>query len=289
MQDRSMNYRPANPMTEAARAQWEATAEGWDAQTPALRAWLAGPTETMFAMAGIEPGSHVLDLAAGAGEQTLTLAARLGPNGRIVATDLSPELIERLRSNVERAGLANVEARVADAQEPLPEVEAFDAAVCRLGLMLMPEPARCLAATRAALKPGGRFSAMVFAGPEENPCLRILIATALRHAGLPPQDPFAPGGLLSLGRSGHLDRVFETAGFREVSTFRIEAPFRLPSVDDYIAFLRAAAAPVRMLLSPLAPAAQEAAWGDVREQLAVFEGPDGWIGPNTLLLSTGRK
>lgn len=284
-----MGYQAGSAMTDAARAQWDAAAEGWDAQAPALGAWLARPTETMFAMAGVESGSHVLDVAAGAGEQTLALAARVGPEGRIVATDLSATLIERLRRNAERAGFATIEARVADAQLPLVEVDAFDAAVCRLGLMLMPEPARCLAATRAALKAGGRLSAMAFSGPEENPCIRILMVTALRHAGLPARDPFAPGGLLSLGRPGHLDHLFEAAGFREVSTFRIEAPFRLPSVDDYVAFLRAAAAPVRALLSPLKPAAQEAAWQDVREQLAVFEGPDGWIGPNTLLLTTGRK
>jgi hypothetical protein len=106
---------------------------------------------------------------------------------------------------------------------------------------------------------------------------------------VPPRDPFAPSGLLSLGRPGHLDQLFLAAGFRDVSTFQIEAPFRLPSVDDYISFLRVAAAPVKALLSRLAPAEQEAAWADLRQQLAVFEGPQGWSGPNSLLLTTGAK
>jgi SAM-dependent methyltransferase len=284
-----MSYQAVKAITETTRAQWDEAAEGWDAQAPALRAWLAGSTETMFEMAGIQPGNRVLDVAAGAGDQTLALAARLGAGGRIVATDISPALIERLRDNARRAGWTTIEARVADAQSPLPEVDAFDAAVCRLGLMLMPEPERCLAATCAALKPDARFSAMVFAGPEENPCIRILMATVLRHAGLPARDPFAPSGLLSLGRPGHLDHLFAAAGFRDVSTFRIEAPFRLPSVDDYVAFLRAAAAPIRVLLSRLVPDIQKAACQDVREQLTVYEGPDGWTGPNTLLVTAGRK
>ena len=162
---------------------------------------------------------------------------------------------------------------------PLPEIDVFDAAICRLGLMLMPEPGQCLSATYAALKSGGRFSAMVCAGPEENPCIRILMATASRHAGLPPRDPFATGSLLSLGRPGHLDQLFLAAGFGEVSTFRIEAPFRVPSVDNYIAFLRTAAAPVMAMLSPLAPPAREAAWSDIRELLAVFTQSDGWGWP----------
>jgi SAM-dependent methyltransferase len=197
--------------TEATRAQWDMAAEGWDAQSPALKGWLAGPTGTMAELAGVREGSLVLDVAAGAGDQTLALAARVGQTGRILATDLSPALVERLGQNVARAGLVNVEARVADAQEPLPEREQFDAAICRLGLMLMESPARAIGAVHAALRPGGSFAAMVFAGPDANPCLRTVVATALRHAGLPPRDPFAPGSLFSLGRSGELE------GFERVS------------------------------------------------------------------------
>lgn len=280
---------PMNPITEATLSQWNAAAEGWDAQSPALSAWLSEPTRIMLDRAGAAPGQYALDIAAGAGGQTMALAERLGPQDRIVATDLSPYLIERLQHNATKAGGATVEARVADAQMPLAETDTFDIAICRLALMLMPEPARCLAAARAALKPGGCFSAMVFAGPEANPCLRMLMATALRHAGVPARDPFAPGGLLSLGRPGHLDELFRAAGFRDVSVVPLDAPFRLPSVDDYVAFLRTAAAPVMALLAKLAPAAREAAWADLRQQLAVFEGAAGWSGPNALLLATGRK
>jgi ubiquinone/menaquinone biosynthesis C-methylase UbiE len=281
--------RAMHQKSEAVRKQWEVAADGWDAHSPALQAWLSGPTRTMFEAAGISAGYDVLDVAAGAGNQTLALVERLGPRGHVLATDISPKLVERLRLNTERAGTSTVEVRAVDAQLPLAETDAFDAAICRLGLMLMPEPARCLAAVQAALKPGGRFSALVFAGPEENPCIKISMATAMRHAGLPARDPYAPGGLLSLGRPGHLQRLFEEAGFREVSTFRIEAPFALPSVDDYIAFLRAAAAPVMALLTRLAPEAQEAAWQDLRHQLSVFRTPTEWVGLNTLLLATGRK
>lgn len=279
----------SNPPIEALRAQWDAAAEGWDAQSPALRGWLSGPTRTMLETAGIGPGNRVLDVAAGAGEQTIALAKRLGPTGHVVATDLSPVAVERLRRNAANAGFAMIEARIADAQMPLPEVDAFDAAICRLGLMLVPEPARCLSAVHSALKPGGRFSAMVFAGPQENPCIGILMTTASRHASLAPRDPYAPGGLLSLGRPGHLDTLFVDAGFDEVTTFRLEAPFCLPSVDDYVDFLRTGAAPVMAMLSRLGRPEQDAAWADIRERLAVFREPGGWVGPNTLLLTTGRK
>ncbi len=284
-----MTYQPNNQAPEESRRRWEAAAAGWDAHSPVLRAWLADPTRTLFDAAGIREGQTILDVAAGAGDQTLMLAERLGPRGRILATDLSSALIQSLKRHAEEAGLDNVDTEVANAQDSLGKSDAFDAAVCRLGLMLMPEPSQCLSSVHSALKPGGRFAAMVFAEPDANPCIRILMSTATRHAGLPPRNPFAPGGLLSLGRPGHLDRLFEEVGFREVSTFRIDAPFRLQSVHDYIAFLRSAAAPVIAMLSKLEPEAQEDAWRDMGEQLSQFAGPEGWRGPNTLLVTAGRK
>jgi len=80
-----MDIATENEKTESVRAQWEAAAEGWDAQTTTVETWLAGPTATMLEMAGVAPSSNVLDVAAGAGGQTLVCAARVGPAGRIVA------------------------------------------------------------------------------------------------------------------------------------------------------------------------------------------------------------
>ena len=84
----------------------------------------------------------------------------------------------------------------------------FDAAICRLGLMFLTDPAAGLRRVQQCLRPGARFCSMVFAGPDLNPCLRILMMTALRHAGQPPRDPCAPGGLTSLGRPGALEALF---------------------------------------------------------------------------------
>ena len=115
---------------------------------------------------------------------------------------------------------------------------SFDAVVCRLGLMFFPDPLQGLREMHRALRPGGGVCTMVFSRPDSNPCLRILMATALEHAGLPARDPFQPGGLLSLGRPGLIDELFRSAGFHDVATTALDAPFRVPTVDDYLNFVR---------------------------------------------------
>jgi SAM-dependent methyltransferase len=155
--------------------------------------------------------------------------------------------------------------------------------------MFFPDPLQGLREMHRALRPGGGACAMVFSTPERNPCVTILMSTALKHAGLPPRDPYAAGGLLSLGLPGRIDELFKSAGFRDVATTAIDAPFRLPSVRDYLAFIRSSASPIQQILGRLDEAAAAAAWGEMEERLSVFATPLGWVGPNELLLTAGRR
>lgn len=273
----------------AMRDQWNTAAPGWHAHATDLRHWLSLPTDAMCRMAGVTTGSHVIDVAAGAGEQTLVIARLAGPRGRVLATDLSPALVALARQSLDGAGFGHVETRVADGEDLGVAEGSFDAAVCRLGLMFFPDPLRGLREMHRALRPGGGACTMVFSRPESNPCLSILMATALKHAGLPARDPFLPGGLLSLGQPGHIDGLFRSAGFHDVATTTLDAVFRLPSVDHYLAFVRRSASPILGLIAHLTPAAADAAWAEMRARLDVFTTPQGWAGPNELLLTAGRR
>ena len=64
---------------ETTRAQWDQAAEAWHRWGPLLNRWLGPATERMLDLAGVEAGSKVLDVAAGAGEQTISAARRVGP------------------------------------------------------------------------------------------------------------------------------------------------------------------------------------------------------------------
>jgi ubiquinone/menaquinone biosynthesis C-methylase UbiE len=277
----------------AAPHAWDAAAEGWDRHSPMLGEWLRDATTALLDAAGVVPAARVLDVAAGAGEQTLAIARRVGPAGRVLATDISPRSLELARAKLSRAGFGSVQTRVADAQalgfaDTSPGA-GFDAVVCRLGLMFCQAPLAALAAAWAALRPGGRYAALVFAGPQTNPCIAILGATARRHAGLAAASPFEPGALLSLGQPGLLAELLAAAGFAQIEVRAIAAPMRLPSVQHYTAFVQAAGLPIMALLAPLPHAAQQAAWQDIEQQLQRYTTAGEWVGPNELLLCSAQR
>lgn len=273
----------------AVRAQWDRSATGWNQHTAAIRTWLRQPTDAMLDMAGIGPGAAVLDVAAGAGDQTLDIALRVGPTGRVLATDLSPVILALALQNAQRSGLRHVQTLVADGEDLQMEPASFDAVVCRLGLMFFPDPLQGLRGMHRALRAGGGICTLVFSRPERNPCIGILMSTALQHAGLPARDPFTPGGLLSLGKPGLADALFQAAGFQDIASTAIDAPFHLPTARHYLDFVRASASPIQQILGPLSPAAADAAWAEMEERLDAFTTANGWVGPNELLLTAARR
>lgn len=125
--------------------------------------------------------------------------------------------------------------------------------------------------------------------PEANPCVAILMSTALQHAGLPPRDPYQPGGLLSLGKPGLIDELFEAAGFSDVATTKVQAPFRLPRTRDYLEFVQRSASPIQQILAALDEQARRAAWDAMEQRLDALQKASGWEGPNELLLTAARR
>jgi SAM-dependent methyltransferase len=265
---------------------WDKAAAGWNDHTLIIREWLLDATQMMLDAAQIKAGARVLDIAAGAGDQTLDVARRVGENGYVLATDLSTRILELAQHNAHAEGFLQVETRVADAQSLGLNGANFDAAVCRLGLMFCEEPLAALKGARASLKAAGRLSALVFSGPQNNTCLTIVMRTAMKHAGLAPElsSAFTPGTLMSLGKSGLLAQLLNDAGFVGVNVQAVAAPFRLPSSRHYIDFVRSAGSPIMQMLAPLSDAAKRTAWHDMETQLNAFSTSNGWVGPHELLL-----
>lgn len=123
------------------RAQWEDAAAAWHGWGHVLEAWLAEATAAMLDGAGVRAGSRVLDVAAGAGGQSLA-AARRGAS--VLATDLSAAILEHAAADAAREHL-DVTVRELDGESLDVDPAAFDAVICRLGLIYLPDRRRALA------------------------------------------------------------------------------------------------------------------------------------------------
>lgn len=271
----------------ASPTSWDKGAAGWNANAEFIHTWLQDITTAMLDTASIGPRSKVLDIAAGSGDQTLDIARRVGELGYVLATDFSDHFLTLAQNNLQAAGFHQVETRIADAQALGLAGANFDAAVCRLGLMYCTDPKAALIEARAALKPGGRFSAVVFSHPNNNPCVTMSMAIARKHTGRPAQSsdaPIEPGNLFSLGEPGLLAHLLEAAGFDDIEVQPVSAPHRLSSVAHYVDFVRSGATPIIQMLASLSSSEKNDAWADLEEQLKIFTTDTGWEGPNELLL-----
>ena len=274
---------------ETTREQWQEAAEAWHRWGPTLEEWLDEATETMLDMAGVGPGGRVLDVAAGAGGQTIRAAKRVGSSGSVLATDISSNILQFAADAARRAGLANVETRVMDG-ETLEELEegSFDAVISRVGLIYFPDQQKALSGMRRALKPGGKLAAVVYSTPENNGFFSVPISIIRRRAQLPPPLPGQPGPF-SLGGPGVLEEAYEKAGLRDAQTRTVPSPLRMPSAAECVRFERESFGALHQMLSGLDDAERNAAWEEIEQELRRFEGPGGFEGPCELIVGGGVK
>jgi SAM-dependent methyltransferase len=275
-----------NTMQDQLRAQWESAAPGWARWDPQVARWMAPATEAMMEMAGVVPGARVLDLASGAGSQTLEAARRVGPEGHVVANDIAESMLEYLRKNARDASLTNI-STVAGPAEQLDLGEgAFDAAICRLGLMLFAEPARALVAVRRVLRPGGRFAAVVFTSPAANAFMARPMQILSRHAGKPLPAAGKPG-VFALGGPGVAEQLLSDSGYERIDTRLVKVPLRMASAGEAVRMMRDAFAVYQRTIGDSTEAVQAAAWQEVEEDLAAFETPSGLDVPCEALVGAG--
>jgi ubiquinone/menaquinone biosynthesis C-methylase UbiE len=270
------------------RQQWERAAPGWARWESTVATWMEPATESMLDMAGVDTGAWVLDLASGAGSQTLDAARRVGAQGHVMASDISDTMLHHVRENARAAGLANVTTLVGAAEDLDLPVESFDAAICRLGLMLFVNPARALAAVRRALRPGAKVGVAVFATPAANPFMARPMQILLRHAGKTPPAPGQPG-IFSLGTLGVLEQLLTGSGFVGVVQRDLDTPLRLPSATEALTMMQEAFGAYRAVLAESPEAVQAAAWAEVAEALKSFETPEGFVAPAEVLVAAGAK
>ena len=259
-------------------------AEHWQQDVERRRHDFAAATERMLEAAGLQPGDHVLDIAAGTGDQSFLAARLVGPGGSLLATDISADMLSIAARLAELEGLTNITTRVMDAEQLELEDDTFAAVICRLGLMLLPHPARALREIRRVLKPSGKLAALVWSAPEHNPLWSLPLSVLSRYASgaaLPGPNPFA------LSDPRVFERELTDAGFHEVSTRALPFQSHYASLE---AFLHSTGSRlIAGVLGQLSRQEQQHLLEEVRQALGQFEGSDGLVAPAELLLGVGSK
>jgi ubiquinone/menaquinone biosynthesis C-methylase UbiE len=278
----------ADALKSELRNTWESAASGWAKWEHVFATGLSGVTEELIDMADIRPGMRVLDLACGAGSQSIQAARRVGPTGKVVASNISGTMLEHVRQNAARAGVRNIETLECAADELDEALGSFEAAICRLGLMLFPSPREVLKGVQRVLAPGARFAALVFTTPASNPVMSQPMAILLRHAGKSPPAPGQPG-LFALGDQGALERLMQDSGLGNVRTEVVRAAFVLPGASDALQLLQEAAGAYRAVVADLGAAEKSRAWSEVHECLKQFEGGGGFETELELILGSGAR
>jgi len=273
---------------ETTRKQWQEAAEAWDRWGEVIDRWLAPATEVMLDMAGIRNGSRVLDVAAGAGGQSLAAARRAGDGGSVLATDISPNLLDFAARRAREAGLSNVETAVLDGEQLDVEEGSFDAVISRVGFIYFPDQHAAFDGFRRALRPGGRLAGIVYSTPEANGFFSVPIAVIRRRAQLPAPAPGQPGPF-SFGAPGVIEAAYERAGFTDIEARRMAAPLRLSSAAECVRFQQESFGALHQMLAGLSDEGRAEAWREIEMELGRFEGPNGFEGPCELLIAAGTK
>jgi SAM-dependent methyltransferase len=272
---------------EAQHRNWDSAAVGWMEWSEFNDSADRHISERLVELAGVRSGSRVLDVAAGYGEPALTAARKAGPEGRLVATDISAEMLAFGRERAAAAGLGNVEFVESDASSLDFPPASFDAAVSRWGIIFEPDAEAAVARVRDFLEPDERMAIASWGEPDQVPFLAIPMKTTRERFGVPPPPAGTPGPL-SRPTPAALAGLLEGGGFSEVAVEEDEVVFEFESPAHFTAYVRAIAAPIRAMIEQHAGAAQEEAWDAITQAAADAGGDSGPLRlVNVVLLASG--
>lgn len=263
-----------NDFQAASLQSWSTVAPDWGELISDIDRQLARPAQWMIEAVALQPGEEVLELAGGPGSVSLMAADAVGESGRVICSDFAAPMVDAARRRVEAEGRSNVECRVLDGQAiDLPD-GAVDVVLCRMGYMLMGDPATALRESARVLRAGGRLALAVWSDAAANPWAGVPMGAILGHLGAPPPPADAPG-LWALADEGRLRRLLGEAGLGEVRTELLDDHVGYDGPEAWLGTTARLAGPVRALFANLEDAARRAIAARVSEAAEAYRQPNG--------------
>ncbi len=234
---------------EAERQSWDSVANNWQKWWKTIERGAEKVSRRLIELAEVKPGSRVLDSATGIGEPAITAANRVGSNGHVLATDISPQMISVAKQRAISLGLQNViEFKEGDIETIELPSSTFDAVLCRWGLMFLPDLKAGLSNIYQSLKPSGHFAAAVWASPDQATLSATTMNIIMKETNSKPPPPGTPGPF-SLSDENSLKNSFVISGFKNLSIERMNVSFDFDSPDDFTTYITETAGPLQKMLA----------------------------------------
>ena len=259
--------------------------EKWKAKSAAMGRPV---TETLADYAQPRAGMKVLDLASGTGEPAITLATQVGPDGHVIALDLSQDLLEIAEGRARARGLTNFTTRRADAHSLPFSDDRFDLATSRFGVMFFRDPVAALSELRRVLRPGARACFLAW-GTFEQPYWQSTMGVVHRHVGGDLLEPDGPNPF-RFAETGSLSDVLRNAGFGEIAEETRTVPWAWPGTAEEVwEQQRSVAVPFRPMLERVPEEQWRAIDSEIQNRVSEY-----WDGEKiafgaTVVLASGRK
>jgi SAM-dependent methyltransferase len=212
---------------------WQEAANGWGRQADSVREAAMPVSLWMLEHAGLAPGKHVLELAAGPGDTGFMAAQRIKPGGILICSDAVAAMLDVARERAQEQQIDNVEFKQLQLEWIDLPTASVDVVLVKWAVMLVFDPEAALRECRRVLKPGGQLAFSVWDLADVNPWATIpqRAMTELGHI-----DPPAPGGpgMFALAEPSQLRELLDNAGFFEIEIEAVAMPRRYPSINSWI-------------------------------------------------------
>lgn len=276
----------ADHCKERQSQQWDRVASGWEKWWRMIDEGAQHINDRLVDLAEVRSGKHVLDIATGVGEPALSAAIRVGSGGRVVATDISKQMLDIARMRASTAGLTNVEFLEADAERLEFPDHIFDAILCRWGITSLPDYPNLLVNIKRMLAPNGSFATSVWDEASRLPLTGIAISLA--------QEMFHSASLCSEAPSevpeDSLESAMTRAGFFDVRTEKLTVILELPSTEAFTQYLVDVSPVVAALLSGQPPMRQKEYQHLLAQEFQRYATGDGRFRvQNVSICAVGRK
>jgi ubiquinone/menaquinone biosynthesis C-methylase UbiE len=244
-----MSSQNSEQYKEGQRQGWDSVAGGWQKWWKITENAAEKVSRRLIELAEIKQGSTVLDIATGIGEPAITAAKQVGNSGHVLAIDISSQMLSIAKQRAISLGLEQViEFKEGDAETIDLSASTFDAALCRFGLMFLPDLRTGLSNIYRSLVDGGRLAAAVWASPDKVPFIAVALNTVMKETKSPPPPAGTPGPF-SLSDESMLRNSLIKSGFKDVTIERMEASLNFDSAEVYTSYVYETAAPIQAMLA----------------------------------------